>query len=74
MNQYTAECMHNERPCPLLATDFKVDPSAVLLAARGAGGPPIGPGDLLMSLRCPLHSVGLSWCLILISAVLITAY
>ncbi len=66
--------MQNERPCPLLAADFKKDPFVVPLAAQGDTRPPIGPGNLLMSLRCPLHSVGLSWCLILISAVLITAY
>lgn len=61
-------------PCPLLAAHFKVDPFVVLLAAKGATRHPIGPGNLLMSLTCPLRSVGLSWCLILISAVLITAY
>lgn len=35
--------MQNERPCPLLAADFKVDPCIVLLAAQGVTGPPIGP-------------------------------
>lgn len=57
-----------------VAADFKVDPFVVLLAARGVTRPPIGHGNSLMSLRCPRHSVELSWCLILISAVLITAY
>ena len=66
--------MQNERPCPLLAADFKVDPFVVRLAVQGVTRPPIGPGNLLMSLSCPLHSVGLAWWLILISAVLITAY